>query len=116
MATTDKETVICVQNSLRELRFDEIKVKYFHLTKNQITKNMKEKMDKNSYQKDVKYLGYYPKNIKIQIILIPLSFLGEKEVTVLNPVLIMEKNIPIKKIDIINIKEIDLIQIMIGNL
>ena len=64
MATTDKETVICVQNSLRELRFDEIKVKYFHLTKNQITKNMKEKMDKNSYQKDVKYLGYYPKKHK----------------------------------------------------
>ena len=88
MATTDKETVICVQNSLRELRFDEIKVKYFHLTKNQITKNMKEKMDKNSYQKDVKYLGYYPK----------------------------KHNIPIKKIDIINIEEIDLIQIMIGNL
>ena len=64
LATTDKETVICVQNSLRELRFDEIKVKYFHLTKNQITKNMKEKMDKNSYQKDVKYLGYYPKKHK----------------------------------------------------
>ena len=64
LATTDKETVICVQNSLRELRFDEIKVKYYHSTKNQILKNMKEKMDKNSYQKDVKYLGYYPKKHK----------------------------------------------------
>ena len=64
LATTDKETVICVQNSLRELRFDEIKVKYFHNTKNQILKNMKEKVDKNSYQKDVKHLGYYPKKHK----------------------------------------------------
>ena len=58
LSTIDKETVICVQNSLRELRFDEIKVKYYHSTKNQILKNMKDKMDKNSYQKDVKYLGY----------------------------------------------------------
>ena len=33
LSTTDKETVICVQNSLRELRFDETKVKYFHITK-----------------------------------------------------------------------------------
>ena len=66
LATTDKETVICVQNSLRELRFDEIKVKYFHTTKNQIMKNMKEKVDKNSYQKEVKYLGtgYYSKKHK----------------------------------------------------
>ena len=58
LSTTDKETVICVQNSLRELRFDEIRVKYFHSTKNQILNNMRDKMDKNAYQKDVKYLGY----------------------------------------------------------
>jgi hypothetical protein len=64
ICTTDKETVICVQNSLRELRFDEIKVKYYHITKNQILKTMKEKVDKTSYQKDVKYLGYYPKKHK----------------------------------------------------
>ena len=64
LSTTDKETVICVQNSLRELRFDEIKVKYFHSTKNQIVKNMKEKVDKAAYQKDVKYLGYNANNNK----------------------------------------------------
>ncbi len=58
LSTTDKETVICVQNSLRELRFDEIRVKYFHTTKNQILNNMRDKMDKTAYQKDVKYLGY----------------------------------------------------------
>ena len=57
LSTIDKETVICVQNSLRELRFDEIKVKYIHNNKNQILKSMKDKMDKNSYQKDTKYLG-----------------------------------------------------------
>ena len=62
LSTTDKETVICVQNSLRELRFDEIKIKYFHNTKNQILKNMKEKVEKNLYQKDAKYLGYNYKN------------------------------------------------------
>ena len=57
LSTIDKETVICVQNSLRELRFEEIKVKYIHNNKNQILKNMKDKMDKNAYQKDTKYLG-----------------------------------------------------------
>ena len=54
LSTIDKETVICVQNSLRELIFDEIRIKYIHINKNQILKNMKDKM---SYQKDVKYLG-----------------------------------------------------------
>ena len=62
LSTIDKETVICVQNSLRELRFDEIKVKYFHSTKNQLLNSMKEKVEKNSYQKDAKYLGYNYKN------------------------------------------------------
>ena len=57
LSTIDKETVICVQNSLRELRFDEIKVKYIHNNKNQLLKNMKDKVDKNAYQKDTKYLG-----------------------------------------------------------
>ena len=57
LSTIDKETVICVQNSLRELIFDEVRVKYIHNNKNQILKIMKDKMDKNSYQKDAKYLG-----------------------------------------------------------
>ena len=57
LSTIDKETVICVQNSLRELIFDEIRIKYIHNNKNQILKNMKDKMDKNSYKKDTKYLG-----------------------------------------------------------
>ena len=38
LSTIDKETVICVQNSLRELRFEDIKVKYIHNNKNQILK------------------------------------------------------------------------------
>jgi hypothetical protein len=57
LSTIDKETVICVQNSLRELIFDEIRIKYIHNNKSQILKNMKDKMDKNSYKKDTKYLG-----------------------------------------------------------
>ena len=56
------------------------------------------------------------KNTKIRIILIILNFLGEKEVAGPNLVLIMEKNINIKKINIINIKGIDSIQIMIENI
>ena len=67
LSTIDKETVICVQNSLRELIFDEVRIKYIHNNKNQILKNMKDKMDKNSYKKDTKYLGinnntYYKNN------------------------------------------------------
>ena len=57
LCTIDKETVICVQNSLRELIFDEIRIKYIHNNKNQIMKMMKDKIEKNSYQKDTKYLG-----------------------------------------------------------
>ncbi len=63
LSTIDKETVICVQNSLRELIFDEIRIKYIHNNKNQILKNMKDKMDKNSYKKDTKYLGINNNNI-----------------------------------------------------
>ena len=57
LSTTDKETIICVQNSLRELIFDEVRIKFIHHNKNQILKNMKDKLDKNSYQKDTKFLG-----------------------------------------------------------
>ena len=57
LSTIDKETVICVQNSLRELIFDEVRIKYIHNNKNQILKSMKDKMDKNIYQKESKYLG-----------------------------------------------------------
>ena len=70
LSTVDKETIICVQNSLREMIFDEVRIKYFHHNKNQILKMMKDKIDKNSYQKDAKYLGinnysgYYKNNYK----------------------------------------------------
>ena len=57
LSTIDKETVICVQNSLREFILDEIRIKYIHNNKNQILKSIKDKLKKNSYQKDVKYLG-----------------------------------------------------------
>ncbi len=57
LSTTDKETAICVQNSLRELIFDEVRIKYIHSNKNQILKMMKDKVDKNTYQKEAKYLG-----------------------------------------------------------
>ena len=57
LSTIDKETIICVQNSLRELIFDEVRIKFIHHNKNQILKMMKDKLDKNSYQKDTKYLG-----------------------------------------------------------
>ena len=57
LSTIDKETIICVQNSLRELIFDEVRIKFMHNNKNQILKLMKDKLDKNSYQKDTKYLG-----------------------------------------------------------
>ena len=57
LSTIDKETIICVQNSLRELIFDEMRIKFIHNNKNQILKSMKDKLDKNSYQKDTKYLG-----------------------------------------------------------
>ena len=62
LSTIDKETVICVQNSLRELIFDEIRIKYIHNNKNQILKSIKDKLEKNSYQKDVKYLGINSNN------------------------------------------------------
>jgi Ni,Fe-hydrogenase I large subunit len=57
LATNDKETIICSQNSLRELRFDDIKVKYDMKNKNQLMKIIKEQIDRNSYQKEAKNLG-----------------------------------------------------------
>ena len=65
LSTIDKETIICVQNSLRELIFDEVRIKFIHHSKAQILKIMKDKLDKSSYQKDTKYLGInngYDKN------------------------------------------------------
>lgn len=57
LTTVDRETVICIQNSLRELHFDEIKVRYDLSNKNQILRAMKEQIEKASYQKESKNLG-----------------------------------------------------------
>ena len=64
LSTTEKETVICMQNSLRDLYFEESKVKYDLVNKNQILKNMKEIVEKNLYQKDTKNLGIGGNNYK----------------------------------------------------
>ena len=42
LSTVDKETVICMQNSLRDLNFDESKVKYDLSNRSQILKTMKD--------------------------------------------------------------------------
>ena len=57
LCTVEKETVICMQNSLRDLFFEESKVKYDLSNRNQILKNMKDIIEKNLYQKDTKNLG-----------------------------------------------------------
>ena len=57
LSTNDKETIICSQNSLRELIFDDTKVKYDMKNKGQLIKIIKEQIDKNSYQKEAKNLG-----------------------------------------------------------
>ena len=57
LSTMDKETIICVQNSLRELNFEDVKVKYSIKNKNQLYQIMKEQIDKISYQKESKNLG-----------------------------------------------------------
>ena len=57
LSTVDKETVICMQNSLRDLNFEESKVKYDLNNKNQIYRAMKEQVEKTSYQKEAKNLG-----------------------------------------------------------
>jgi len=57
ISTTDKETGICVQNSLRTLTYDDIKPKYSLKNKTQILSLIKEQVDKALYQKEVKNLG-----------------------------------------------------------
>ena len=57
LCTTDKETVICMQNSLRDLSYEESKVKYDINNRNQIYRAMKEQVEKSSYQKEAKNLG-----------------------------------------------------------
>lgn len=57
MCTDDKETSICVQNSLKDLSFDDIKVKYDLKNKSQIFKMMKEQLDTALYRKEAKGLG-----------------------------------------------------------
>lgn len=61
LATNDKETSICSQNSLRELVIDDTKIKYDMKNKGQVMKIIKELMDKNSYQKEAKNLGIQKK-------------------------------------------------------
>ena len=46
ICTTNKETVIFVQNSLRTLIFDDMKTKYDLQNKNQILKLIKDQIDK----------------------------------------------------------------------
>ena len=57
LCTTDKETIICVQNSLRTLTFDDMVPKYSLKNKAQIFELLKEQVDKISYQKESKNLG-----------------------------------------------------------
>ena len=62
ISTIDKETVICVQNSLRILTFDDMKPKYDLKNRKHIWKLIKEQIDKISYQKEAKNLGAGNKN------------------------------------------------------
>ena len=62
LSTTDKETLICVQNSLRTLTFDDMKPKYSLKNQNQIWDLIKEQVDKILYQKDSKNLGISKNN------------------------------------------------------
>ena len=62
ISTIEKETVICIQNSLRTLSFDDMKCKYDLKHSNQIWKIIKEQVDKITYQKEAKYLGIGSKN------------------------------------------------------
>ena len=57
LSTVDKETIICMQNSLHDLNFEESKVKYDLNNRNQIYKAMKDQVEKNLYQKEAKNLG-----------------------------------------------------------
>ena len=62
ISTIDKETVICIQNSLRTLSFEDMKCKYDLKHSNQIWKLIKEQVDKIAYQKEAKNLGAGSKN------------------------------------------------------
>ncbi len=57
LSTIDEETVICVQNSIRVLLFDDMKPKYDLKKRDQIWKLLKDQIDKISYQKESKNLG-----------------------------------------------------------
>ena len=57
LSTVEKETVICMQNSLRDLIFEDSKVKYDLNNRNQILRAMKDQVEKSSYQKEAKNLG-----------------------------------------------------------
>ena len=57
LCTTEKETIICVQNSLRTLTFDDMSPKYSLKNKNQIFEAMKKQVEKIFYQKESKNLG-----------------------------------------------------------
>ena len=57
LSTVEKETVICIQNSLRDLSFEDSKVKYDLSNRSQIFRAMKEQIEKSSYQKEAKNLG-----------------------------------------------------------
>ena len=81
-------------------------------TKKQILNNIRDKMDKTDFQKDMKYLenninnsdkNYYY-NKKIQIIQIIINFPWEKIVALRNKVLIMVKIDNFKIINIIIMK------------
>ena len=50
LSTVDKETVICMQNSLRDLYFEETKVKYDLINKNQISKANVQQITANDAQ------------------------------------------------------------------
>ena len=67
LATNDKETTICSQNSLRELIIDDTKIKYDMKNKSQILKMIKEQLDKSSYQKEAKGLGLQKKADKKEV-------------------------------------------------
>lgn len=62
LVTNDKETQICVKNSLRELYIEDIKIKFENYSYNQLLKNMKEGIEKLTYKNEVKNLCVSPKD------------------------------------------------------
>ncbi|MCQ2820343.1 MAG: hypothetical protein MJ252_24005 [archaeon] len=57
LSTNDKETQICAKNTLRELYIDDFKIKAELFNKTQLTKIMRDQVDKNAYNKEIKSLG-----------------------------------------------------------